>query len=125
MKKLSVFLAFLFDVFAKNKVFMVSAVKPWVDFETKEHKGTAVEVVIVEDGTQYPPSKDGSVVTNLYEKFTVKVPKDVTAPVGSIVEIINGVGTVYGEYRNQLSVKADDVRVVQAQAPSQKGAEKS
>lgn len=125
MKKLSAFLQFMLAIFLDGKVLKVSAVKPWVDFETKEHKGTAVEVVIVEDGTQYPPSKDGSVVTNLYEKFTVKVPKDITVPVGAVVEIINGVGTVYGEYRNQLSVKADDVRVVQAQAPSQKGAEKS
>lgn len=121
LKKLSSFLSFSLAEFVREKTLMVSASKPWVDYETKQHRGTAVELVIVKDETPYPPSKDGGAVSNIYEKFTVKVPKDLTIPVGSIVEVINGVGTVYGEYRNQLSVKADDVKVIQAPATAQKG----
>ena len=121
LKKLSSFLHFSFEQFTKDKSLMVSASKPWIDYETKEHRGTAVEVVIVKDETPYPPSKDGSVTSNIYEKFAVKVPKDVSIPVGSTVEIINGTGTVYGEYRNQLSVKADDIKVIRAPAQAQKG----
>lgn len=74
--------------------------------------------VIIEDETLYPASKDGSIITNLYEKITVKLRRDVTIPAKAIVAIVGGVGVVYGEYRNQLSVTAEDVKVVQASMPN-------
>ena len=74
--------------------------------------GRKVDVVIVKDGTQYK-QKDGESVSNLYEKFTIKIPKDVKIPSNAYVALVNAEGTVYGEYRNQLSVTADDIRVLQ------------
>lgn len=41
---------------------------------------------------------------------------DLDLPIGSVVRIVNPVATVYGEYRNQLSVKADDVVAINTQA---------
>jgi len=35
-------------------------------------------------------------------------------PIGAVVELVNPVGTVYGEFRNQLSITVDDIKVVGA-----------
>ena len=34
---------------------------------------------------------------------------------GTVVELVNPTAVVYGEYRNQLSVTAEDVHIVQPQ----------
>ncbi len=112
MKKLAQFMAFDFDAFSKGKVYQVTGVSEWVDFATKAHMGTKVEVCIVKDDTQYK-QKDGENISNLYEKFSIKIPKDTTCPVRAYVMPVKAVATVYGEYRNQLSVTADDIRVLQ------------
>lgn len=111
MKKLSQFLQFKFDDFSDGKVYRVVSVSPWADFETKKHMGTKVEVVIAEDNTQYA-TKGGEVVTNQYEKLTFKIKKDVTVPAKTRVIPVNPVAVVYGDYRNQLSVTADDIKVI-------------
>lgn len=123
MKNLSQFSMFDLPGFLTGKTLTVTAVGPWVDFDSKAHMGTKVGVVITEDKTTYPPAKDGGVVTNLFERLTIKVGKDVSVPIGATVEVINGRGTVYGEYRNQLSIKADDVKVVSA--PTAQGGSKA
>lgn len=112
MKKLSQFMRFDTAAFFKGKVLRVTGISEWVDYTTKSHMGTKVEVVIVKDDTQYK-QKDGESVSNLYEKLTIKVPKDVKVPLSAYVAPVNAVGTVYGDYRNQLSVTADDIRVLQ------------
>lgn len=117
MKSLNAFLKFILDQFLNGKELTVTSCGPWVDFDTHEEKGTKVEVAITKDETAYPPSKDGRVVSNLFEKFTIKVPKPLSIPVGAVVTIVNGTATVYGDYRNQLSVRAEDVKVVSAPAP--------
>ena len=48
----------------------------------------------------------------IVEKLTVKVPKDVDVPMNSHVRLVNVYATVYGNYRNQLSVTADDIEVI-------------
>lgn len=111
MKKLNQFNKFLFEEFSKGKVYRVIGVHPWVDFETKKHMGTKVDVVVAEDNTQYA-TKDGEVVTNQYEKLTFKIKKDVVVPTNARVMPVNPVATVYGEYRNKLAVTADDIRVI-------------
>lgn len=111
MKGLSLYLSFNWRDFAKGKTLKAVSCGPWVDFETKAHMGTKVEVVIAEDDTIYP-TKEGKVISNLYERMQVKVPKDITVPVGAVVELVGVVATVYGDYRNKLSVRAEDVRVV-------------
>lgn len=114
MKALIAFLKFMLDDFLRDKELTVTGCGPWVDYDTHEEKGTKIEVAVTQDATVYPPGKDGRVVTNLFEKFAIKVPKTVSVPVGAVVTIVNGTATVYGDYRNQLSVRAEDVKVVQA-----------
>lgn len=49
---------------------------------------------------------------NLYEKIVVKVPKELNLPLNSTVKLIEPVANVYGDYRNQLSIVAEDLEVV-------------
>ncbi len=113
MKKLNMFLQFDWDGFAKDKSFQVTDVKPLRDREHNETVlGTVVELVILKDDTDYQ-TKPGEVVSNLYEKLRVKIPRSsVDVQVGDPVALINPVATVFGDYRNQLSVKADDILVL-------------
>lgn len=113
MKKLSQFLRFDWERFRSGKDLNVTEVKEWVDFENKGTVlGTVIEVVILTDDTEYE-LKPGEMVTNRFEKFKIKIPKkNVAVQVGDFVEPINPVATVYGDHRNQLSVKADDIRVL-------------
>lgn len=85
----------------------------WVDRDTGALLGTRVDLVIIEDGTSYKPKADGTPArTNRFEKLTVKVPGAVSLTDDAIVELVNPVGTVWGDYRNQLSLKADEVREI-------------
>lgn len=115
MKGLSLYLSFLWPEFIKGKTLKAVSCGPWVDYDTKAHMGTKVEAVIVEDNTVYP-TKEGKVISNLYERMQIKVrDKDISIPVGSVIEPINVAATVYGDYHNKLSVKAENVRVVSGQ----------
>lgn len=111
LKKLMQFLKFDFEEFSKGKVYQVNGISEWVDYTTKAHMGTKVEAVIVRDDTQYK-QKDGETVTNRYEKLNFKVRKDVNVPVNAYIMPVNAAATVYGDYRNQLSVTAEDIRVL-------------
>ena len=113
---LAQYLRFDCAAFLKDKVLSVTTCGPLQDYETKQVTGTKVVVVVTKDETPYKPKADGTVVSNLYEKITVKLPgkMGLTVPVGSVVELINATGTVYGEYRNQLSITADDIKVIGA-----------
>ena len=92
---------------------MVCNIAPWEDYTTKARLGTKVEVVITKDDTPYQPGADGSVQTNLFEKLVFKVRKnEVAVKVGDFVVPKGGEATVYGDYRNQLSITADDVVIV-------------
>ena len=112
MKKLGQFLRFDWDSFAEGKLFRVKSLKPWLDFEDKEKVlGVSVEVVIVEDRTLYD-HKPGEDVSNLYEPISFKVRKpSVAVSIGDLVVPVGAKATVYGEFRNKLSVKADDIMV--------------
>ena len=114
MKKLNQFVKFLFEDFSKGKIYRVTGIRPWIDVATKERLGTKVEVVIAEDNTAYDTS-NGEIVTNQYEKLAFKVKKDVNIPMNARVIPVNPVAVVYGDYRNQLSVTADDIKVVAPQ----------
>lgn len=107
--------------FAKDKTFMVTNVMPWQDYDTKAMLGIKVETVITVDNTPYQPGADGTIQTNWFEKVTFKVAKNnVEVKVGDIVEPVNAVATIYGDFQNQLSVKADDVVVVSKNGESKK-----
>ena len=111
MKKLNQFLTFNFNDFASNKVFVCTGVTEWKNFETNEHLGTKVEVVIAKDETEYNV-RDGETVTNLYEKLVFKVNKDIDIPINAVVQPQKVTCTVYGEFKNQLSCFAEDIIIV-------------
>ena len=48
----------------------------------------------------------------MYEKLTIKIPKEINVPMNSKIRLINPTANIYGEYRNQLSVVAEDVEVL-------------
>lgn len=97
----------------------------WLDHDTGALLGTRVDLVIIEDGTAYKPKADGTPArSNRFEKLTVKVPGAVSLPEDAMVELVNPVGTVWGEYRNQLSLKADEVREIAPAAAASKPAPK-
>lgn len=114
MRNLNQFMLFDWKTFAESKRFRVTGTSEWKDYDSGNHLGTKVEVAIVEDRTQYKPDKSGNAQTNLYEKFTIKVAKNITVPIGALVVPDGVTATVYGEYRNQLSVKAQDIHVLTA-----------
>lgn len=112
MKKLHLFTYFNFDEFAKGKRFMSIGQQEWKDFKTGNILGTKLIVVIMQDKTIYDGVPDGEVVSNLYEKLTIKIPIKISVPMNVEVRLINADATVFGEFRNQLSVTAENVEVV-------------
>ena len=113
MKYLGQFQSFNSDLFFKDKTLLVTGVSQWQDFNTGEHKGTKVNVVIAKDNTVYKQS-DGEKSTNRFEKLSIKVPKDIDIPLNCFIKMTGTVDCkIYGQYRNQLSVTADDIKVIQ------------
>lgn len=117
LEGLNQFAVFDFERFCQGKRFVATASKEWIDYDTKQHLGTVVTVAITEDQTVYKPGKDGKAISNLYEKMAWKVKRDINIPVGVQVEPVEGEATIYGEYRNQLSVKVADIKVIQPTSP--------
>ena len=116
MQGLYGFMGFDLKSFLNGKVLQVVSCGPLTDYQTKEVIGTRVGAVITEDNTVYRPTKSGAQVSNLYERLNIKVRgKDLSSAPGNVVELVNAVGVVYGERNNQLSISAEDVRVVQPQ----------
>lgn len=111
LKKLNQFLNFDWKGFEQGKRFMVVGISELKDYDTKKHLGTKVEVVISDDRTQYV-QKDGEKVSNLYEKITFKVRKDVNIPLNSYILPVGAEAKIYGDYRNQLSVTCSDIQIL-------------
>lgn len=125
MRALPQFRSFDFPGFTAGKDLTVTEIKPWKEYESGKVLGTAVTVAITRDETEYKPGKDGALVSNLFEKFAIKVPsQSVSVKIGDMVTAINPVATVYGQYSNELSVKADDVVKVTAQTAGQAAGDK-
>lgn len=112
LKRLARFQYFDIESFLEKKKLMTVGVTEWRDFETQNVLGTKVEVVIVEDKTDYGTT-DGNIVNNLYEKLSVKIPAKLNnVPMNAIVKLHNPLATIYGEYRNALSITADNIEIV-------------
>lgn len=110
LKKLNNFTYFDIDEFVAKKKLVVICVQQWKDFESKKLIGTKIETVIILDRTDYGNSE--GIVNNLYEKLIIKVPAKIDVPINSEIRLINAEATVYGEFRNQLSIVAENVEVV-------------
>lgn len=111
MKYLSQFNSFDFEAFSKGKVFVVTGCVPWKDYKTKEVLGTRVDCVIAVDKTEYL-RKEGDTSSNRFEKISFKVDRnDLIIPNDSRVMPVDAEAKIWGDYRNQLSVKCSDVQV--------------
>ncbi len=91
--------------------------KDYVDGKPGPVRGSRVTVVVLEDKTVYPTTgKDGQPISNKYAQLTVKIPgkMGLSIPVDTIVELVNPTAKVWGDYRNQLSITAEDIRPVAA-----------
>ena len=113
MKYLNQFLKFAADPFFKGKVLTVTGLREWVDYTSKAKMGWCVDVVIIADATPYK-TKNGETGSNLYEKLTLKMASKPSVAIGDTVEPIDPECTIYGEFRNMLSVKCSGVRVAPA-----------
>ena len=111
LKKLNQFNYFDAEGFFSKLVLIAEGKSVWKEYGSDIVKGTKVEVVIASDKHNYN-SSNGEVVNNMYEKLTIKVPKNIDVPMNAKVRVINPEASIYGEYRNQLSVVAEDSEVL-------------
>ena len=111
MRYLGQFVTFDWNRFAEGKTFMVTGVSEWQDYDTKAHLGMKIECVIVTDNTKYD-QKNGENHSNRFEKITFKINKDLNVPMDAKVVPRGVTASVYGEYRNMLSVKCTDINIV-------------
>ena len=111
LSKLSHFKQFDNKGFFGPKEFMLFSIEDWVDFDTKKTIGVKLNTVIWSDHSDYGDIN----VSNKGKAVVVKVaglrPQPVESPV--FIKLKNPRVTIYGEYQNQLSVKADGFEVVQ------------
>lgn len=98
--------------FYADKDCTVTGISEWLDYETKKPLGWRVDTVITRDETKYR-AKDGQVISNLYQPQTFKCAVKPDVKIGDIVEAVDVTAcTLYGQFRNQISVKCNTVRVV-------------
>lgn len=110
-KKVRKFQKFDMAEYIRKKELRAIAFRDWVCWDTKKKLGTIVETVIFADATDY----GDPAITNVFEKLAWKIPKDsMDIPVNSVVVPVNPTGVLYGEFQNQISAKADDLKIVSA-----------
>ncbi|WP_354397952.1 hypothetical protein [Streptococcus salivarius] len=115
-KKLSHFTEFNAPLFLLHKELRFVSVANWIersDTGANVEKGVKVGLLIYEDNSDYP---DGA--TNLGEKLVVKVPfasiDDYSSfkPMVTVCKVVDvEKASVYGEYRNELSITAKVIEV--------------
>lgn len=111
MRFLNQFNNFDFDNFSQGKVFIATGVRPWADHSSGAALGTIVDAVIYTDNTSYT-RKEGDTSSNRFEKISFKVSKRIDIPADTQIRPINPVATIWGDFRNNLSVRADDIEII-------------
>ena len=108
MNGLRPFMRFALSEFLEKKVLTVISCEPLSEYGSNTVIGTKVTAAITLDNTDY-----GKPITNLYEKLTIKVSTiGLEIPQGAEIKLLNGVASVYGERQNMLSIKAENVQIV-------------
>lgn len=110
-KKLSQFNYFDIDGFLEKIRLTTTGQSIWKDFDSGKPLGTKVEVAIAVDKHNYN-TVEGEKVSNIHEKFKVKIPKEIDVPMDVEVRLVNPEASIYGDYHNQLSVTAENIEVV-------------
>lgn len=107
-KALSYFESFDADRYFADKILVVMKSEDWKDFNTQQVLGAKYTVVVWKDNTDYG-KKD---ISNAGDTYAVKVKdkpvKNIVQPVE--VSLINPTAKVFGDFRNELSVSADDIK---------------
>lgn len=116
MRGLNQFTVFDFERFNVGKMYVSISQRKWIDDDTGKVIGTKVDSLIWKDGTVYKDDKNGDKITNKYEKVTFKVRKQISVPPNVEIRPVNPIASIYGDYRNQLSVTCDDIEIVQKEA---------
>lgn len=113
MKSLTQFERFDIDAFLKGKVLLFVSEKDYQKYENGEpvgREGIRAELIIVKDETQY---KEGKTQDNVYEKLSVKIPTSngsLNLALNEQVRIVNvKKASVYGKFRNDLSITAESI----------------
>lgn len=117
MKKLRQFNVFDAVGFFKDKDVRVMAHEDWKDYDEdgKNSKviGTKYKCVIATDRTEYT-GVDVAPDLNAGEQIDVKVPQPPKEyKKFSKITFVNPTASVYGTFMSELSVKADDVDIIQ------------
>lgn len=114
MKFLNQFNHFDINAFLEGKrIITTGRFFEWTDHDTGKHLGTVIEGVIFTDNTVYE-QKEGTHLSNRFEKLLFKVKRDITTvPIDAVITLVNPVANIYGDYRNNLSIKCDDVKLLQ------------
>lgn len=98
--------------FFKDKDCTVTGVSQWLEHETRKPLGWRVDTIVTRDDTQYH-TKDGRVISNLYQTQAIKCREEPNVKVGDIVVPDGDVTCVlYGQYRSDISIKCNTVKVV-------------
>lgn len=112
LKKLSQFSRFDIDWFLEKKKLIIIGYQEWKDYESSNVLGTKIEVVITVDKTEYE-TNGNDVVSNVYEKLTVKIGKTFKdIPLNVEIRLVNPKAVVYGDFRNMLSITAENIEIV-------------
>lgn len=113
VRGLKQFLAFDLDGFLKDKEITFITSKPYYNYvdgqASDEEAGMKLECVITKDNTIY----NNDEITNEYEKITIKVPlvKKINLKRGTKLKI-EGIGKVWGDYSQNLTIEATNVMVI-------------
>ena len=113
MKGLKQFLEFDLDGFLKDKEITFITSKPYYNYvdgqASDEVAGMKLECVITKDNTVY----NNNEITNEYEKITIKVPRadKINLKRGTRLKV-EGVGKVWGDYFQNLTVEATNIMVL-------------
>lgn len=107
LKGLNYYLFFDLDLFLEKKRLMFIKAFPWI--EKEREMGTKVILQILEDNTSYSTPE----ITNFGEQLTIKVRNTAPSAYSNLKPLTTEVlvtdverATVFGEYRNQLSIIA-------------------
>ena len=112
MKGLKQFLEFDLDGFLKDKEITFINSKPYYNYidgqVSDQVAGMKLECVITKDNTIY----NNDEITNEYEKITIKVPRvdKINLKRGAKLKV-EGVGKVWGDYSQNLTVEATNIMV--------------
>ena len=113
VRGLKQFLEFDLDAFLKDKEVTFISAKPYYNYvdgqASDEVAGMKLECVITKDNTIY----NNDEITNEYEKITIKVPRadKINLKRGTRLKV-EGVGKVWGEYSQNLTVEATNIMVL-------------